>query len=107
VSELIYGDPDISYTARFYACFPEAARDGDKNFTRDYVYNNCYLYNGNIKGLQYMTPEFTDSEYLELNRAAGYLTLAAIGDSVLLDIYEQINIIDDSLWKCYNYIYYI
>jgi len=43
-----------------------------------------------------MTPEFINNEYLELNRAAGYLTLASLGDSVLLDVYEQINIIYNS-----------
>lgn len=95
-SELLYGSSDLLYTARFYACFPEGVMDFDKNNLRNYIYNACLLYNGNQKGLKNMTPEFEGNEYLELNRAAGYLTLAAIGDSVLLDIYEQINIIYNS-----------
>ncbi|MCL1858000.1 MAG: Ig-like domain-containing protein [Oscillospiraceae bacterium] len=95
VSELLYGSEDLLYTARFYACFPESIMDYNKKWLRDYVYNIGGLYNGNIKSLKAMTPEF-DDEYLELNRAAGYLTLAAIGDSVLLDIYEQVKIIYNS-----------
>lgn len=95
-SELLYGSPDVLYTARFTACFPESFTENDLIQLRNYIYNECLLYENNIKSLKNMTPEFTDNEYLELNRAAGYLTLAAIGDTVLLDIYEQINIIYNS-----------
>ena len=98
MSELIYGGSDILYMARFYACFPETIQASafDKNAIRNYIYDECYLYNGNIKSLKNMTPEFENNEYLELTRAAGYLTLASIGDAVLIDIYEQINIINNS-----------
>ncbi|MCL2517983.1 MAG: Ig-like domain-containing protein [Oscillospiraceae bacterium] len=95
-SELVYGSSDILYSARFYACFPESAADYNKKEIRKYVYTDCLLYNDNKKRLKNMTPEFKDNEYLELNRAAGYLTLAALGDTVLLEIYEQINIIYNS-----------
>ena len=99
-SELLYGDTDLLYAARFHACFPETAflYDGmvnDENQFREYIYSSCLLYNDNIKGLNNMTPAF-GTEFLELNRAAGYLTLAAINDPVLLEIYEQVNIIYNS-----------
>ncbi|MCL2158275.1 MAG: Ig-like domain-containing protein, partial [Oscillospiraceae bacterium] len=56
MGELLYADPDLLYTARFYACFPESIMDENKPWLRDYVYNAGCLYIENTKGVKNMTP---------------------------------------------------
>ena len=80
ISELPQGMSDPFYTARFAACFPESV---DAEGLREYFQ-------------QYLTGGFYDDEYTESCRAAGYFAMASIGDTVLLKIYEQIDIILNS-----------
>ncbi|MCL2350974.1 MAG: Ig-like domain-containing protein [Firmicutes bacterium] len=70
--EVVYGDPDPLYTARFAAAFPEVAG---------------LVLTGLGSGMEsaLTNPDFYPGDG-ELNAAAGYLTLAALGKGSLLDV---------------------
>ena len=90
VPELTYGESDLFYTARFAAAFHELISKKD---IRRYIADNAEMYvwtNDSSNGL--VTAESSDSEK-ELKRAAGYFCLAAINENVLLEIYDQLDII--------------
>jgi len=84
VGELEYGEPDLLYTARFAAAFPEFV---SKARVRAFVERTAGLYADGVPA-----PASPDAS-VEINRAAGYFALAAIGDGVLIDVYDQIRII--------------
>ncbi|MDR1531866.1 MAG: hypothetical protein LBS62_06735 [Clostridiales bacterium] len=84
--EIVYGTPDIFYTARFTGAFPELVNSAQ---TALYARNAAGLYeNGRV------APPF-DSAEREAERAAAYFTLAALRERVLLEIYNQIELIEN------------
>ena len=70
IGELIYADPELSYTARFAASFPEFV-------TREHI-------------IRYVASETSGNVGIQV-RATGLLALAAIGEPVLHQISEEIN----------------
>ncbi len=87
VSELVYGEKEPLYTARFAASFPEIV---SFDSILRYINEETQMYGSN--GL--VPKEFTESRQ-ETLRAAGYLAHAAGQKSVLLEIYKQIEIIEN------------
>jgi len=87
--EIIYGNPDLQYSARFAACYPEfftgtGDRQGDKQFE---YYFAQYIYNADDYKSGFMNKR-EGTNWTE--RAAAYLGLAALGAPVLNDLYKDI-----------------
>ncbi|MCL2461308.1 MAG: Ig-like domain-containing protein, partial [Defluviitaleaceae bacterium] len=73
IAEVAYGDGDPVYTALFAAAFPEIAKPLLTGVDKNIVNPGYYAANG------------------DLDAAASYLTLAALGYNVLLDVRSQIS----------------
>ena len=72
IGELVYEDPDFSYTARFAASFPEFV-------TRDNI-------------IRYIENEISGNVGIQ-TRSIALLALAAVGEPVLVQIQEEIDIV--------------
>ncbi|MCL1995864.1 MAG: Ig-like domain-containing protein [Defluviitaleaceae bacterium] len=83
IGELIYADPDLSYTARFAAAFPE------------------FVVPSHI--IRYVAQEMEQGANAQ-RRAAGLLALAAVGEPVLLDINREVELVlAEDLYNSFDY----
>jgi predicted thioesterase len=86
IPELEYGEAEILYTARFAAALPELINADELKY---------YLqYSGKLYDVESGAVTARGDAYYEIERAAGYLALAALKEPVLLEIQEQIALIE-------------
>jgi hypothetical protein len=87
--EIAHGNPDLSYSARFAAVYPEFFRD-DNSLEH---YFAAHVYDIDDYRAGFMTR--IDPEHWHLSaRSAAFLGLAALGVPVLNDIYRDLDILE-------------
>jgi hypothetical protein len=88
IPEVDYGEAEMLYTARFVAALPELV---NAEQIKNYINYSGKLYD-------YGTDTITTpgDAYFEVERAAGYLALAALKQPVLLEIQSQIALIENA-----------
>ena len=96
IPEIIYGDPDIGYSARFAACYPEFFRDNIN--IEHYFAKNVYEIKDYRNGFTTkIEPDENFAADVWGTRSVSYLGLAALGKPVLSDIYKDLAILTDEI----------